>query len=123
MIAALWAEGKLRRWDCGGRWHDIIHRDGSGSLVDRQRIEEDLWGIEAEPPFGFFIRFEVGMACLIIVGHGVARLVMEGAVGLVAEVGVFQRVGAGLSAVGCSAGGEDCVVALADEALIEEGGE
>jgi len=47
---------------------------------------------------------------------------MEGAVGLAAEVGVFQRVGAGLSAVGSGARGEDCVVALANKALIEEGG-
>ena len=86
-------------------------------------MKEDLWGIEAEPLFGFFVRFEVGMASFIVVRHGVARLVMEGAVGLVAEVGVFQRVGAGLSAVGCSAGGEDCVVALADETLIKEGSE
>jgi hypothetical protein len=49
-------------------------------------------------------------------------LTMEGAVGLAAEVGVFQRVSAGLGAMSRGAGSEDCVVALADKALIEEGG-
>jgi hypothetical protein len=86
-------------------------------------VKEDFWGVEAEPPFGFFIRFEVGMACLVVVGHGMVRLAMEGAVGLTAEIGVFQRVGTGLSAMGSGAGGEDCVVALADETLIKEGSE
>jgi hypothetical protein len=47
---------------------------------------------------------------------------MEGAVGLAAEVGVFQRVGAGLSAVGRGAGSEDRVVAFTNKVLIEEGG-
>jgi hypothetical protein len=62
------------------------------------------------------------MASSIIVGHGVVGLVMEGAVGFAAKVGIFQRVGVGLSAVGSGAGGEDCVIALANKALIEEGG-
>jgi hypothetical protein len=47
---------------------------------------------------------------------------MEGAVRFAAEVGVLQGVGAGLSAMGSGAWGEDCVVALANKALIEEGG-
>jgi len=47
---------------------------------------------------------------------------MEGAVGFVAEVGLFQRVGVGLSAVGNSARGEDYVIALANKALVEESG-
>ena len=122
MVAALWAEGELWWWDCGGRQYDIIHGDGSGSLVDRRGVEEDLWGVEAKPLFGFFVRFEVGMACLIVVGHGVVGLAMEGAVWLATEVRVFQGMGAGLGAVGSGTGGEDRVIALAYKALIEEGG-
>ena len=86
-------------------------------------MEEDFWGIEAEPPFSFFVRLKVRVASFIVVRHGVVRLAMEGAVGFATEVGVFQRVGAGLSAVGRSAGNEDCVVAFVYKALIEEGGE
>ena len=47
---------------------------------------------------------------------------MEGAVWFAAEIGVFQRMGAGLGAVGSGAGGEDRVIALVYKALIEEGG-
>ena len=47
---------------------------------------------------------------------------MEGAVGLAAEVGVFQGMGVGFGAVGSGARGEDRVIALAYKALIEEGG-
>ena len=47
---------------------------------------------------------------------------MEGTVGFAAKVGMFQRVGAGLGAVGHSTWGEDCVVTLAYKALIEESG-
>ena len=121
MVAALWAEGELGRWDCGGGWHDIVHRDGSGSLVNGQRMEEDFWGVEAEPPFGFFIRLKVRVASFVDVRHGVASLAMKGAVGFTAEIGVFQRMGTGLSAVGRGAGNEDGVVAFADETLVEEG--
>jgi len=119
----LWAEGEFGRWDCGGGWRDIIHGDGTGLLVDGQRVEEDLWGIETEPSFGFFIRLEVRVASFVVVRHGVVGLAMKGAVGLAAKVGVFQRVGACFSAVGRSAGSEDGVVAFADETLVEEGGE
>ena len=49
-------------------------------------------------------------------------LAMEGVVWPMTEVGVFQGMGAGLSAVGSGTGGEDRVVALANKALIEEGG-
>ena len=62
------------------------------------------------------------MAGFVIVRHGVAALTVEWAVGFAAEIGVFQRVGAGLSAMGSGAGGEDCVIALAYKVLIEEGG-
>ena len=48
---------------------------------------------------------------------------VEGAVWLSTEVGVFQGMGAGLGAVGSGAGGEDCVVAFTNETLVEEGGE
>ena len=47
---------------------------------------------------------------------------MEGAVWFMTEIGMFQGVSVGLGAVGCGAGSEDCVVALANKALIEEGG-
>jgi hypothetical protein len=47
---------------------------------------------------------------------------MEGAVWFTTEVGMFQGMGAGFSAVGSGAGGEDHVIALAYKALIEEGG-
>jgi len=80
VIAALWAEGELRRWNCGGRWRDISHRDDSRLLVGRQGVEEDFWGIEAEPAFGILIGLKVGVACLIIVGHSVVGLMVEGAV-------------------------------------------
>ena len=46
---------------------------------------------------------------------------MEGAVWLTTEAGVFQGMGVGFGAVGSGARGEDCVVALAYKALIEEG--
>jgi hypothetical protein len=91
-------------------------------LVDGRGVEEDLWGIEAEPSFGFFVRLEVGVACLVVVGHSVVGLAMEGAVWLMTEVRVFQGVGAGFGAVGSGSRGEDRVVALANKALIEEGG-
>ena len=62
------------------------------------------------------------MASLVVIGHGIAGSVMEGTVGFVAKAGVFQRVDMGLGAVGRGTGGEDHVIALASEALIEEGG-
>jgi hypothetical protein len=62
------------------------------------------------------------VASFVIVGHGAVELAMERAVRFVTEVGMFQRVGVGLGAVGCGARGEDCVVALVNKALIEEGG-
>jgi hypothetical protein len=117
VVTTLWTAGEFRRWGCV-----IFHGDDSGSLVDRWGVEEGLWGIEAEPPFGLFIRFEVRMASFVVIRHGVAGLAMEGAVGFVAEVGLFQRVGVGLSAVGNSARGEDYVIALANKALVEESG-
>ena len=86
-------------------------------------MKEDFWGVEAEPPFGFFVRFEVGMASFVVIRHGMARLAMKGAVGFTAEIGMFQRMGTGLSAVGRGTGNEDSVVALADEILVEEGSE
>jgi hypothetical protein len=122
VIAALWTEGEFRRWDCGGGWHDIIHRDGPGLSVDRRGVEEGLWGIEAKPPFSFFIGLKIGVAGFVVVRHGAARLAMKGAVGFAAEVGVFQGMGVGFGAVGSGAGGEDRIIALAYKALIEEGG-
>jgi len=62
------------------------------------------------------------VAGFVIVGHGVMGLAMEGAVWFATEVGVFQGVGVGLGAVGSGTGGEDHVIALANKALIEEGG-
>jgi len=49
-------------------------------------------------------------------------LAMEETVWFMTEVGVFQRMGAGLGAVGSGTRGEDCVIALANKTLIEEGG-
>ena len=51
-----------------------------------------------------------------------AGLAMEGAVWFTTEVGMFQRVGVSFSTVGHGTGGKDCIVALVDEALVEEGG-
>jgi hypothetical protein len=62
------------------------------------------------------------MAGFVVVRHGVVRSAMEGAVGFATEIGVFQRVRAGFGAVSSGAGCEDCVIALANKALIEEGG-
>jgi hypothetical protein len=60
------------------------------------------------------------VAGFVIIGHGVG-LVVEGAIQLTIEVGMFQGVSVGLGAVGRGARGEDHVIALANEALIEEG--
>jgi hypothetical protein len=48
---------------------------------------------------------------------------MEGAVWFATEVGMFQGMGMSFGAVSSGAGGEDHVVALADEILIKEGSE
>ena len=69
-----------------------------------------------------FVGLEIGVAGFVIVGHDAVGLAMEGTVGFVAKAGVFQRVDMGLGAVGRGTGGEDHVIALASEALIEEGG-
>jgi len=122
VIAALLAEGELWWWDRGGRWCVVLHGDDSGSLVDGQGVEKDLWRIEAEPAFGVFVRLEVGVSGFIVVRHGMVGLAMEGTVWLVTKVGVLQGMGACPCAVSSGARGEDCVVALVYKALIEEGG-
>jgi hypothetical protein len=62
------------------------------------------------------------VASFVIIRHGVVILAMEGTIVFVAKVGMFQRVGTGLGAVGSGARSEDCIIALVNKALIEEGG-
>jgi hypothetical protein len=128
VVVALWTEGKFGRWVLRDEWgvvvwHGVINGNGPGVWIGRWGIVVGFWCIEVEPALSILVGLEVGVAGFVVIGHSVVGLAMEGAVGLVAEVGVFQRLGTGLSAMGSGARGEDCVVALADETLIKEGSE
>jgi hypothetical protein len=127
VVVALWTEGKFGQWVLRDErgviiWHGVINGDGSRVQVSRRGMIIGLWCIKVEPTFSIFIGLEIGVAGLIVIGHGIVGLAIKGAVGFTAEVGVFQRMGAGLGAVGSGTGGEDCIIALAYKALIEEGG-
>ncbi len=48
---------------------------------------------------------------------------MEGAVGLMAKVGMFKQMLTGFRRMACASRYKGCESALSDEALVEEGGE